>query len=123
MTIAVDMPCLIHKHKGTAAKVGNYNGMNHATRNIFYEVRRLINSGVQLIFVCDGPERPNNKRGVDRGQIPKYEPYEPAKAATLRGKEEKIREESPLHIEWLSKAMLKHLRIPCREAAGEAEAE
>lgn len=124
LTIAVDMPCLIHKNKDVAMGIGGKSGgMNHATRNLFHQVLHLIKTGAQLIFVYDGPETPNNKRGVGRKGIPQYKPYEPARAAHLRDDEEKERERDPRHIECLSKKMLQHLRIEYRDEVGEAEAE
>ncbi|KAK6833853.1 hypothetical protein PG987_008547 [Apiospora arundinis] len=124
MRIAVDAPIDVYKYKTATKHVGegNYGGMNHPSRTLFYHVLHLLAAGVQPVFVYDGPGKPKVKRGVNT-DASTYRPYTPSAASSMRSKDEQKRERDPRHIAYLSKKFLCYLGVPTLDAPGEAEGE
>lgn len=96
--------------------------MNHPTRTLYQATLHVLRTGVQPLFVFDGPNKPKK---LGRSARP---PSVPAQHPQPRGSnvrtEEVIRQEFDVdHIVRLSKEMFTYLGIPWREAPGEAEAE
>jgi len=81
----------------TNAVISESPNANPVELNILYYLSSILQYGIQLIFVFDGPGRP-----------------------VKRGREPFATEDSRTH---LFRDLLQHLRIPCWDAPGEAEAE
>lgn len=100
---------------------GDTGGMNHPTRTLYQATLHILRTGVQPIFVFDGPNKPQ-KSGRSRPQPRDPQPYVPSRSNERT--EEMIRAEYDLdHISNLAKQIFTHLGIPWRIADGEAEAE
>lgn len=143
MRIAVDTPLAIFQYKSATEHVvplvgasfeapthiltsigltnGDTGGMNHPTRTLYQATLHILRTGVQPIFVFDGPNKPQ-KSGRPRPQPRDPQPYVPSRSNERT--EEMIRAEYDLdHISNLAKQIFTHLGIPWRIADGEAEAE
>lgn len=97
-------------------------GMNHPTRTLYYHIQHLLRTGIQPLFIYDGPGKPCVKRHRHHRYSPTYVPYEPPAASSVRTAADVEREYDPQHVTHLSKQILDLLGIPWAVAPGEAEA-
>ncbi|ETS73470.1 hypothetical protein PFICI_14416 [Pestalotiopsis fici W106-1] len=117
MRIAVDTPLAIFQYKSATAQVSGYGGKNHPTRTLYFATLHILRTGVQPVFIFDGPNKP---RKLGRLMQPQHVPSQ--SPARLSGRIEE-REYDLNHISSLAKEMFDYLSIPWLIAAGEAEAE
>lgn len=96
--------------------------MNHPTRTLYYHIQHLLRTGIQPLFIYDGPGKPCVKRHRHHRYSPTYVPYEPPAASSVRTAADVEREYDPQHVTHLSKQILDLLGIPWAVAPGEAEA-
>ncbi|KAI0148879.1 PIN domain-like protein [Pestalotiopsis sp. NC0098] len=122
MRIAIDTPMAIFQLKSTTTQAINYGGMNHPTRTLYYATLHILRTGVQPLFVFDGPNKPKK---LGRSAPPPSAPAPGPQPWGSNGRtEEVIRQEFDVdHIVRLSKEMFDYLGISWRVAPGEAEAE
>ena len=91
-------------------------GKNHTVRNVFYEILSYLCAGVQPVYVFDGPQKPQCKRG-------RYIDFEKLNARTTLDKDPAVFDRSRAHIIPLLREMLALFRLPFHQAPAEAEAE
>lgn len=96
--------------------------MNHPTRTLYYATLHILRTGVQPVFVFDGPKKP---RKLGRSAQPPAAPAQrPQPGGSYVPTKDVILQEFDVdHIVGLSKKMFDYLGIPWRVAPGEAEAE
>ncbi|KAM7197426.1 PIN domain-like protein [Naviculisporaceae sp. PSN 640] len=129
LRIAVDTPLALFEYKTATAKAfpEQWGGMNHPVRVFFFHVQHLLASGVQPIFVFDGPNKPPEK-----GSAHPHNPRDCPHIASLlqrtmknspRAKEDIDCEGNLSHIIPCCRILLEHMGLPYRDAPAEAEAE
>lgn len=101
--------------------------MNHTLRTFFFHVLHLLSSGVNPIFVFDGPGKPAEKGSSHPSAIRSCRHVGPDRvritASSHRSHDDVACERQLSHVIPLCREVLDRLGIPHRDAPGEAEAE